>query len=179
MFQLTRSVDCQLSELTSSLKGQLLTLLAAPCDPAEGPSCQLTLLSQYPRRRCGSISNQTQVLYTTPPPLPQRLFTVRSANKCPRCILDVFCPQSTQSAGPVRFLIFCSISIFLLASLVAGRGPQCSAGPPYQRIYSTIPVHWNIKSAPASPGRSRAGPSLYVCSLLGSAYSRLELQNGT
>jgi hypothetical protein len=38
--------------------------------------------------------------------------------------------QSTQSAGPVRFLIFCSISIFLLASLVAGRGPQCSAGPP-------------------------------------------------
>jgi hypothetical protein len=39
-------------------------------------------------------------------------------------------PQSTQSAGPVRFLIFCSISIFLLARLVAGRGPQCSAGPP-------------------------------------------------
>jgi uncharacterized membrane protein SpoIIM required for sporulation len=38
-------------------------------------------------------------------------------------------PQSTQSAGPVRFLIFCSISIFLLASLVAGRGTQCSAGP--------------------------------------------------
>ncbi len=30
-------------------------------------------------------------------------------------------PQSTQSAGPVRFLIFGSISIFLLASLVAGR----------------------------------------------------------
>jgi hypothetical protein len=29
-------------------------------------------------------------------------------------------PQSTQSAGPVRFLIFCSISISLLASLVAG-----------------------------------------------------------
>jgi hypothetical protein len=37
--------------------------------------------------------------------------------------------QNTQSAGPVRFLIFCSISIYLLASLVAGRGPQCSAGP--------------------------------------------------
>jgi hypothetical protein len=39
-------------------------------------------------------------------------------------------PQSTQSAGPVRFLICCSISIYLLASLVAGRRPQCSAGPP-------------------------------------------------
>jgi hypothetical protein len=36
--------------------------------------------------------------------------------------------QSTQSAGPVRFLIFCSISISLLASLVAGRRPQCHAG---------------------------------------------------
>jgi hypothetical protein len=36
--------------------------------------------------------------------------------------------QSTQSAGPVRFLIFCSISIFLLASLVAGRRPQCNSG---------------------------------------------------
>jgi hypothetical protein len=33
-------------------------------------------------------------------------------------------------------------------------------------MYSIIPIHWNIKSAPASPGRSRAGPSLYVFSLL-------------
>ncbi len=32
-----------------------------------------------------------------------------------------FRPQSIQSDGPVRFLILCSISIFLLASLVAGR----------------------------------------------------------
>jgi hypothetical protein len=44
-------------------------------------------------------------------------------------------PQSTQSAGPVRFLILCSISISLLASLVAGRGElghrcrECT--PPY------------------------------------------------
>ncbi len=36
-------------------------------------------------------------------------------------------PQSTQSDGPVRFLLFCSISISLLASLVAGRRPQCNA----------------------------------------------------
>jgi hypothetical protein len=37
-------------------------------------------------------------------------------------------PQSTQSAGPVRFLIFSAISITLLASLVAGRRPQYTAG---------------------------------------------------
>jgi hypothetical protein len=37
-------------------------------------------------------------------------------------------PLSTQSAGPVRFLILCSISISLLASLVSGRRPQCNAG---------------------------------------------------
>jgi hypothetical protein len=38
--------------------------------------------------------------------------------------------QSAQSAGPVRFLIFCSISTQspLLASLGEGRRPQCSAG---------------------------------------------------
>jgi hypothetical protein len=34
-------------------------------------------------------------------------------------------------------------------------------------MYSTRPIHWNIKSAPASPGRSRVGPALYVFSLLG------------
>jgi hypothetical protein len=32
----------------------------------------------------------------------------------------LYVAHSTQSDGPVRFLIFCSISIFLLASLVAG-----------------------------------------------------------
>ncbi len=37
-------------------------------------------------------------------------------------------PQSNQSAGPIRFLIFVSISILLLASLVTGRRPQCTAG---------------------------------------------------
>ncbi len=75
-------------------------------------------------------------------------------------------PQSRQSAGPVRFFIFCSISIFLLAGLVAGRRPQCTAGAPEQRMHSTIPIHWNIKSASASPGRSRVGPALYEFSLL-------------
>jgi hypothetical protein len=34
-------------------------------------------------------------------------------------------------------------------------------------MYSRIPIHWNIKSAPAGPGRSRAGSALYVFSLLG------------
>jgi hypothetical protein len=37
-------------------------------------------------------------------------------------------PQSNQSAGPVCFLIFCSKSISLLASPVAGRKPQWTAG---------------------------------------------------
>ncbi len=83
--------------------------------------------------------------------------------------------QSTQSAGPVRFLLFCSTSIFLLASLVAGRRPQCNAGADQQGMYSTIPIHWNIKSAPARPGRSRVGPALYAFSLMGQIL-RLELQ---
>ncbi len=47
--------------------------------------------------------------------------------------------QSIQSAGPVRFLIFCSISIFVRASLVAGRGPQCTvAGNVLYQTYSGI-----------------------------------------
>jgi hypothetical protein len=29
-------------------------------------------------------------------------------------------------------------------------------------MHSIIPIHWNIKSAPASPGRSRVGPALYI-----------------
>jgi hypothetical protein len=33
-------------------------------------------------------------------------------------------------------------------------------------MYSTIPMHWNIKSAPVSSGRSRVGPLPYVFSLL-------------
>ncbi len=34
------------------------------------------------------------------------------------------------------------------------------------RLAGTVPIHWNIKSAPASPGRSRVGPALYVFNLL-------------
>jgi hypothetical protein len=34
-------------------------------------------------------------------------------------------------------------------------------------MYSIRPIHWDIKSAPAIPGRSRVGPALYVFSLLG------------
>jgi hypothetical protein len=64
-------------------------------------------------------------------------------------------------------LIFCSISIFLLASPVAGKKPQWTAVADYQGMYPTIPIHWNIKSAPASLGRSRAGPAFYVFSFLG------------
>ncbi len=78
-----------------------------------------------------------------------------------------YLPQSNQSAGPVCFLIFDSISIFLLASPVAGRKPQWTTGADQQGMYSTIPIHWNIKSAPASPGRSRVGPAFNVLSFLG------------
>ncbi len=85
-------------------------------------------------------------------------------------VVGLLFAQSNQSAGPVRFLIFCSISIFLLASLVAGRRHQCNAGAVQQGMYSTIPIHWNIKSAPASPGRSRVGPAFYVFSFLGCLY---------
>jgi hypothetical protein len=84
-----------------------------------------------------------------------------------RSLFSLSQTQSTQSYGPVSFLIFCTISIFLLASLVAGRKPQCTAGADQQGMYSTIPIHWNIKSAPASPGRSRVGPAFYVFSFLG------------
>jgi hypothetical protein len=35
-------------------------------------------------------------------------------------------------------------------------------------MYSIIPIHRNIKSAPASPGRSRVGPAFYVFSFLAS-----------
>jgi hypothetical protein len=48
---------------------------------------------------------------------------------------------------------------------VAGKKPP--AGADFQGMYSTIPIHWNIKSAPASPGRSQVGPDFYVFSFLG------------
>jgi hypothetical protein len=39
-------------------------------------------------------------------------------------VLQLLHPESTQSAVPVRFLILCSTSIILLASLVPGRKPS-------------------------------------------------------
>ncbi len=90
-----------------------------------------------------------------------------------------FYPQSNQSAGPVRFLIFCSTSISLLANLVAGRRHQWTAGADQQGMYSTIPIHWNIKSAPASPGRSRVGPAFYVFSFLASTCHQASQQENT
>ncbi len=50
---------------------------------------------------------------------------------------------------------------------MAGRKPQGTAGAGKQGMYSTIPIHCNIKSAPASLCRSRVGPALYVFSFLG------------
>jgi hypothetical protein len=34
-------------------------------------------------------------------------------------------------------------------------------------MYSIRPIYWNIKCAPARPGRNRVGPALYIYSLLG------------
>ncbi len=81
------------------------------------------------------------------------------------CLLGVASATEYTECWPCPLLLFCSISIFLLASLVAGRNPsvilvqnsrECT--PPY--------LSTGIK-APASPGRSRVEPALYVFSLLG------------
>ncbi len=53
---------------------------------------------------------------------------------------------------------------------MAGRRPEYTASADWQGMYSTIPIHWNIKSAPASPGRSRVGPAFYVFSFLGTNF---------
>ncbi len=68
--------------------------------------------------------------------------------------------QCTQSAGPVRFLIFCSISIFLMAIalwqvgdssvLLVQLSRECT--PPY--LY---PLEYQVCSS--HPGRSHAGPA--------------------
>jgi hypothetical protein len=44
-------------------------------------------------------------------------------------------------------------------------------------MYSTIPIHWNIKSAPASPGRSHVGAAFYVFSFLAKYYPKLGAAN--
>jgi hypothetical protein len=44
-------------------------------------------------------------------------------------------------------------------------------------MYSTIPIHWNIKSAPTSPGS--VGPALYVFSFLAYYNSPRTLERGT
>jgi hypothetical protein len=38
-------------------------------------------------------------------------------------------------------------------------------------MYSIKPIYWNFKSVPASPGRSRVGPALYIFSLLGADHA--------
>jgi hypothetical protein len=41
-------------------------------------------------------------------------------------------------------------------------------------MYSIRPVHWNIKSSPASSGRSHGGPAFYIFSLLGDQYAQYD-----
>jgi hypothetical protein len=54
-------------------------------------------------------------------------------------LLIQYRPQSTPSAGPVRFLIFCSVS------LVAGRRPQCTVAE--NVLYPTYPLEFQIPSS--------------------------------
>ncbi len=72
--------------------------------------------------------------------------------------------QSTQSAGPVRFLIFCSINIFLLAGLVAGSKPQWAVAG--NVLHRTYPLEYQICSSQPRH-KSCVGPALYIISLLG------------
>jgi hypothetical protein len=59
--------------------------------------------------------------------LTVELKSVHPFRTCVQHVSPCSYPQNNQSAGPVRFLIFCWISIFLLASPVAGRRPQYTA----------------------------------------------------
>ncbi len=59
----------------------------------------------------------------------------------------------TQSAGPVRFFIFCSRSIFLLASLVAGRGPSVLLGR-RSREYTCTPLYLSTGISQLQPAQA-------------------------
>ncbi len=56
--------------------------------------------------------------------------------------------QSSQNAGPVRFFIFFSLTIILLASLVAGRRLPYTAGAGQQGVlHYTYPLEYQICSS--------------------------------
>ncbi len=67
------------------------------------------------------MARRQDVVFTNCFPLTSHPFLVCGGG---RGILLQSTSQRTQSAGPVRFFIFCSISIFLLASLMVGRRPS-------------------------------------------------------
>jgi hypothetical protein len=92
---------------------------------------------------CHSLS--TPPTERTSRSFPPTLVTKPLRPSIVRCTL--YC---TQSDGPVRFLIFCSISIILLASLVAGRKLQLTAGI-YRLagnvLHHTYPLEYQICSS--------------------------------
>jgi hypothetical protein len=89
--------------------------LLAACIELRAKSCELQVMRYY--KALGDTRYKTA-------PAPADDTTVQHMDRN----VDIQCrPQSTQSAGPVRFLIFCSMSIFLLASIVAGRRPRCNS----------------------------------------------------
>ncbi len=118
--------------------------------------CMMSYLRKCKMRKIGLIF------------LPRTPSTVLLLLLCSvRCTLCTLLPVNTidlrgyENAGPLQILIFWSISIFQLSCLLVGRRAQCTvAGIVLHHI------HWNIKSSPASPGRSRVGPALYEFSLL-------------
>ncbi len=85
--------------------------------------------------------NKTILLSTCFPKAQPNLWSIQTKSQLR--------PQSTQSAGPVRFLIFCSVSIFLLARLVAGRGPPvfCRATVAGNVLNHTYPLEYQICSS--------------------------------
>jgi hypothetical protein len=89
-----------------------------------------------------------------PPPSPLQL-----------AILQLAWTTEYTECWPVRFLMFCSISIFLLASLVAGRRPQCTLAG--NLLYHTYPLEYQIFFNESCWASSlRIWPALYVFGLL-------------
>jgi hypothetical protein len=64
--------------------------------------------------------------------------------KCVHLYCGGLLPQSTQSAGPVRFFIFCSLRLSRLAILVAGKRPQCNV----------VRISWECTPPYLSTGKS-------------------------
>ncbi len=104
----------------------------------------------------------------------QGLYTVYSTTVLEyKAVAVLVRPQSTQSDDPVHFLIFCSLSISPLASLVADRRPQCNAGADSWEC--TLPYLSTGISNLLQPAQAEVvlgQLSTYIFSLLGSGHEQ-------